>query len=51
VCKSEEVIYKYTAMFILLVRLQQEVNEVLGDDVAITEKVLDELHYTEQVCH
>ena len=33
-----------------LFRLEQEIQEVLGDRTMVTEKDLEELKYTEQVC-
>ena len=33
------------------IRLQQEVKDILGDRTTVTEKDLEELQYTEQVCY
>ena len=33
------------------IRLQQEIKDVLGDRTTVTEKDLEELQYTEQVCY
>ena len=43
--------HKNNNMISLYIRLQQEIKDVLGNRTTVTEKDLEEMQYTEQVCH